>query len=102
MNLLMVLGIPVCVSLLIDVLAGPVELLILLFLIASLRFSELYICGAKFAHVSVDYSVCFACYVFDGVGELFAECVCYLFVCSGCFVSEGDSVVVCLSRFFVS
>ena len=26
--------------------------------------------------------------VFDGVGELFVECVCYLLVCGGCFVSE--------------
>ena len=29
-------------------------------------------CGVKF--VSVDYSVCFVCCVFDGVCELFVEC----------------------------
>ena len=63
---------------------------------------ELYVCGVKFAYVSVYYSVCSACCVFDGVGELFVECVCYLFVCGGCFVAEGDSVVVSLCRFFVS
>ena len=42
------------------------------------------------------------CCVFDGVGELFVECVCYLIVCGGCFVAEGNGVVVCLGRFFVS
>ena len=57
-------------------------------------------CGVKFAYVSVDYSVCSACCMFDGVCELFVECVCYLFVCGGCFVAEGDSVVVSLGRFF--
>ena len=31
--------------------------------------------GVKFVYVSVDYSVCFACCVFDDVGELFVECV---------------------------
>ena len=60
----------------------------------DLPFSELYICGVKFAYVSVDYSVCSACCVFDGVSELFVECVWYLFVCGGCFVAEGDSLVV--------
>lgn len=58
--------------------------------------------GVKFVYVSVDYSVCFACCVFDDVGELFVECVCYLLVCGGCFVAEGDSVVVSLGRIFVS
>ena len=57
------------------------------------RFSELYICGVKFAYVSVDYSVR---YVFDGVGELFVECVCYLIVCGGCFVAEGDNAEMCV------
>ena len=66
------------------------------------RFSELYISSVKFAYVSVDYSVCSACCVFDGVGELFVECVRYLLVCGGCFLAEGDSVVVSLGRFFVS
>ena len=39
----------------------------------------MYISGVKFAYVSVDYSVCFACCVFDGVCELFVECICYLY-----------------------
>ena len=68
----------------------------------DLRFSELYMNGVKFAYVSVDFSVCFACCVFDGVGELFVECICYLLVCGGCSVTEGDSVVVSLGRFFIS
>ena len=59
----------------------------------DLLFSEFYVCGVKFAYVSVDYSVCSACCVFDGVGELFVECVCCLLVCGGCFVAEGDGVV---------
>ena len=54
--------------------------------------------GVKFAYVSVD--IFFACCVFDGVCELFVECVCYMFVCGGCFVAEGDSVVVSLGRFY--
>ena len=58
-------------------------------------FSELYR-RVKFAYVSVDYSVCSAYCVFDGVGELFVECVCYMLVCGGCFVAEEDSVVVSL------
>ena len=47
-------------------------------------------------------NICFTCCVFDGVGKLLVECVCYLLVCGGCFVAEGDSVVVCLGSFFVS
>ena len=69
----------------------------------DLRFSEMYICGVKFAYVPVDYSVCSACCVFDGVGELFVACVCYLLVCGGCFVTfvaERNSVVVGLGSFF--
>ena len=31
----------------------------------------------------------------------FVECVCYLLVCGGCFVADGDSVVVSLARFFL-
>ena len=58
-----------------------------------LCFGELYVCGIKFAYVFVYSFVCSACCVFDGVGELFLECVCYLLVCGGCFVAEGDSVV---------
>ena len=65
-------------------------------------FSELYVCGVKFAYVSVNYSSCFNCCVFHGVGELFVECVCNLLVCGGCFVAERDSVVVCLGRFVPS
>ena len=37
-----------------------------------------------------------ACCVFAEVGELFVECICYMLVCGGCFVAEGDSIVVCL------
>ena len=55
----------------------------------------------KFAYVSVYYSVCSASCVFDCVGELFVECVCYLLACGGCFVVEGDSVVVSLAIFFI-
>ena len=62
----------------------------------------MYVCVVKFAYVSVNHSVCFACCVFDGVGELFVECVCYLLVCGGRFVAERDSDVVCLGRFLVS
>ena len=62
----------------------------------------MYISDVKFAYVSVDYSVCSACCVFDGVGELYDECVCYLLVCRGCFVAERDCVVVSLARFFIS
>ena len=87
------------------ILSGPVELLILLFLIASWTcnlVSCIYVVlSLLMPYVSVDYSVCFACCVFDGVCELFVECVCYLFVCGDCFVVEGDSVVVCLGRFFI-
>ena len=64
----------------------------------DLQFSELYISGVKFAYVSVDYSVCSACCVFDGVGEgmrLLSACVWWL------FVTEGDSVVVSLAIFFI-
>ena len=83
---------------------GTVELLFLMFLVASwiLCFGKLYICGVKFAYVSVYYSVWSVCCVFDGVGELFVECICYLLVYGGCFVAEEDSVVVSLCRFFVS
>ena len=83
-------------------LSGLIELLFLQFLIASWT-CDLVSCmsGVKFAYVSVDYSVCFACCVFDGVGELFVECVCYLFVCGSCYVAEGDSVVVSWSRYFI-
>ena len=85
------------------ILSGPVELLILLFLIASWTcdlVSSIYVVLSLLMFCSVDYSVFFACYVFDGVGELFVECVCYLFVCGGCFVAEDDTVVVSLGRFF--
>ena len=33
-----------------------------------------------FAYVSVYYAGCSACWMFDGVGELFVECVCYMFM----------------------
>ena len=46
-------------------------------------------------------TVCSACYVFDSVGELFVECVCYRLVCGGCFVAEGGSAVVCLGSVFL-
>ena len=56
-----------CFKCLILMLSGPVELF-LLFFNCLLEFRELYMSGVKFAYVSVEYSVCFACCVFDGVG----------------------------------
>ena len=32
----------------------------------------------QFECIPIDMSVCFVCFMFDCVGELFVECVCYL------------------------
>ena len=37
-------------------------------------------------------SVCFVCFIFDCVGELFVECVCYLY--GECFLFESYGVVL--------
>ena len=39
---------------------------------------ECYVGFLQFECVPVHVSVCFVCLIFDCVGELFVECVCYL------------------------
>ena len=74
----------------------PVELLFLLFLIASWTSDlvRLYISGVKFAYVSVDYSVCaygsvicyFGCF---GCGGEFGFLYCYdIWLCCVCELSK--------------
>ena len=39
---------------------------------------ECYVGYLQFGCVPVYVTVCFVCFMFDCVGELFVECVCYL------------------------
>ena len=61
-------------------LSGPVELLFLLCFIAAwtcvVVSVRLVVCSLS---VPIYVSVCFVCFMFDCVGELFVECVCYLY-----------------------
>ena len=82
------------------ILSGPVELLILLYLMASLT-CDVVSC-MKIANVYVYYSVFTAYCVFYCVGELLVEYVCYLFWCDSCFVVEYYGVVWCLGRHFIA
>ena len=54
------------------ILSSFVELLILLHVIAVVSCMQ-------FANVSIYYSVCIACCMFYCVGELFVECVFYMY-----------------------
>ena len=46
-------------------------------------------------------TVCFVCFAFDCVGELFVECVCYLCGEGDCLLLESDCVVFGLCWCFV-
>ena len=61
---------PMCLRCLMLTLSGPVELLFLLCFIATLIC---VVVSVMCVHISV--SVCFVCFMFDCVGELFVECV---------------------------
>ena len=61
---------PMCLML---TLSGPVELLFLLCFIAAWTCGKCY-----FTCFPIYVSVCVACFMFDSVGELFVECVCYM------------------------
>ena len=67
---------PVCLRCLMLTLSDPVELLFLLCFIATWTYVVvsvmLVVCSLCFP---INVSVCF---VFDCVGELFVECICYL------------------------
>ena len=47
-------------------------------------------------------SVCFVCFMLDCVGELFAECVCYLCGLGECFLFESYGVVFGLCCFLLA
>ena len=70
---------PMCLRCLMLTLSGPVELLFLLCFIATWTCAVvsvmLVVCS-----LSVFLSMClfFLCFMFDCVGELFVECVCYM------------------------
>ena len=64
---------PMCLRCLMLTLSGPVELLFYCHL--DLCCGECYVGCLQFECVPVYVSVCF---MFDCVGELFVECVCYM------------------------
>ena len=70
---------PMCLRCLMLTLSGPVELLFLICFIATwtcvVVSVMLVVC---IECVPVYVSVCFVCFMFDCVGELFVEYVCYL------------------------
>ena len=81
-------------------LSGPVEVLFLLhFCRLELCCSECYFGCLQFVCFSIYVSVCVVCFMFDCVGELFVECVCYLCSWADCFLFESYCVV--LGRVFV-
>ena len=92
---------PSCVRCIILMLSGLVELLFFLFLIASwtcdlvfLFFQCMYVVLSLLMFLSTTLFVLLVVCLM----VLFVECVCYLLMCGGCFVAEGDS----LARFFIS
>ena len=69
-------SVPMCLRCLMLTLSGPVELLFLLCLITTC--GECYFGCLQLVCFPIYVSACFVCFMFDCVGELFVECVCYL------------------------
>ena len=67
---------PLCLRCLMLTLSCPVELLFLLCFIAAWTCRECYVGCLSFECFPIYASVCFVCFMFDCVGELFVECVC--------------------------
>ena len=77
---------PMCLRCLMLTLSVLVALVFFLCLIAPVAcvFSYIYM------------SICVLCFMFECVGELFVECVCYLCGWGDCFICESYCVVLCL------
>ena len=69
-------GGPMCLRCLMLTLSGPVELLFYCHL--NLCCGECYVGCLQLTCVPIYVSVCFVCFMFDCVVQLFVECVCYL------------------------
>ena len=68
---------PMCLRCLMLTLSDPVEFF--LNCRSDLCYGECYVGCLQFECFPIYVSVCFVCFMFDCVGELFIECVCYLF-----------------------
>ena len=73
----------------------------LFYFLLDLRSGECNVVSLYVLCCPVNGSVCFVCCVFDGVCELFAEIIRYMFGCVCYFVVEGDGVVVCGWRCYI-
>ena len=71
---------PMCLRCLMLTLSGPVELLFLICFIAawSCVVVSVILVVCSLSVFLPRCLVCFVCFMFDCVGELFVECVCYL------------------------
>ena len=71
---------PICLRCLMLTLSGPMELLFLLCFIAAWTCVVVSVRSVvcSFECFPIYVSVCSVCFMFDCVGELFIECVCYL------------------------
>ena len=90
---------PMCLMCLILTLSGPVELLFLLFAIAAWTCIVVSVILVVFSYLCV--CLC-GVFLFDCVGELFVESVCYLCECGKCFLFERYCVVFGLCRFLLA
>ena len=90
--------VPRCFRCFMLILSGPVELLFLLLLMASLTclLVKCVMC-CKFADVSVYDSVLLVCLMFCRVSELFVKCFCFFFIGDFLFVVKCyTSVGLCM------
>ena len=57
----------------------------------------------EFVCFPIDVPVCVVCFMFDCVGELFVECVCYMYGSGVCFLFESDCVIfyLCFFRWLI-
>ena len=72
---------PMCLRCLMLTLSGPVELLFWLCFITTwtcVVVSIMLVVCSLGVFLSMCVCVCFVCFMFDCVGELFVECVCYM------------------------
>ena len=93
-----------CFRCLIFNLSGPTLWIVIFTLFYSfldMRSSECDVVSVYVVCCSVNGSVCFVCFVFDGVFELIGETICNMFGCVCYFVVECDGVVVCGWRFSI-
>ena len=79
---------PMCLRL---TLSGPVELLFYCHL--DLWCCDCYVGCLQVECVPIYVSVCFVCFMFACVGEMFVECVCYLCGWRECFLFESYGAV---------